>query len=340
MANGKSTVGAERAAWRASVVEDVLWPNQRICDAHHHLWDHTGDRYFAAELAADIGDGHNVRQTVYVECGSAYRTSGPAELAPVGETEFVVSQEAELAQLVGRPVITGIVGFADMLLGDAAQNVLEAHVEAGGGRFCGIRHAAAWDGSPDIVNHQAGPPAQILLDPRFAKGVAVLGKMGLTYDVWLYHKQLPELVELARKVPQTTIIADHLGGPIGLGPYAGKREEVLAYCREHLSEVAKLPNARVKLGGIGMTVYGSGWHRLPKPPSSQVIADAWGDQIRWCIDTFGPERVMFESNFPPDGRSCSYRTLWNALKQTAERYSQAERDLLFHDSAVAIYNLK
>ena len=328
-----------RAAWRAQGMEEVLWPEQRICDAHHHLWGHDGDRYFAAEFAADLGDGHQVMQTVYVECGSAYRDSGPLELAPLGETEFVLGQEAKLAALRGRPTITGIIGFADLTRGHAAADVLAAHIDAGGGRFKGVRHAVAWDASPDIVNHQRNPPPALLRDPRFAAGVSVLGEMGLTYDVWLYHRQLPEIIDLARAVPGTTIIVDHLGAPLGLGPYAGKREEVWRYCRAQLTEFAKLPNARIKLGGIGMTILGNGWHRQPAPPSSLDIGAQWGDQIRWCIDTFGPQRALFESNFPPDRRSCSYRTLWNAYKRIAEPYSAAERDWLFHDTAVAVYGL-
>jgi L-fuconolactonase len=339
MSESELSVGQQRVAWRASIVEDVLWPEQAICDAHHHLWDHADDRYFAPEFAADISDGHKVVKSVYVECGSAYRTSGAAELAPVGETEFVVAQEAELAAALGRPLISGIIGFVDMRLGHAAEVVLNGHIEAARGRFSGVRHAAAWDASPDIVNHQTNPPSQLLLDPRFTDGVRVLGAMGLTYDTWIYHRQLPELVELARAVPETTIVIDHLGGPLGIGPYVDQRAAVLKFCREQLKELATFPNTRVKLGGIGMPSYGNRWHKLPMPPTSAVIAAAWGDQIRWCIDTFGPQRVMFESNFPPDRRSCSYRTLWNALKRTAESYSQDERDLLFHDTAVAVYKL-
>ena len=339
MSDTNHTLGEARAAWRASVVEEVLWPAQRICDAHHHLWDYADDRYLAADLAADIRDGHHIVETVYVECESGYRKSGSPEMAPVGETEFVVAQEAELAAMVGRAVITGIIGFADLRLGHAVEPVLAAHVEAAGGRFSGIRHAVAWDASPEVVNHHLEPPAGLLRDSKFTDGVRVLGEMGLTYDVWLFHRQLPEIIELARNVPATTIVVDHLGGPLGVGPYADRRGEVLTYCREQLTKLAASPNTRLKLGGIGMTTYGNRWHRLPTPPSSELIAASWGDHIRWCIDTFGPHRVMFESNFPPDRRSCSYRTLWNAFKRIAEPYSQAERDLIFHDTAAQVYRL-
>jgi predicted TIM-barrel fold metal-dependent hydrolase len=339
MSENEPPTKTPRARWRASVVEDVLRPELPICDAHHHLWDHAGDRYLASEFAADVCDGHNVVASVYVECGSAYRQSAPAHFAPVGETEFVMAREAELAALLGRPLIRGIIGHADLRLGRGVADVLNAHIEVADGRFAGVRHAVAWDASPDIVNHQADPPAELLLDPHFTDGVRTLGAMDLTYDAWLYHPQLPELVALARAAPATTIVLDHLGAPLGIGPYAGKREGVLEFCREHLAALAALPNTRIKLGGIGMPSYGNRWHRLDTPPGSQLIAATWGDHFRWCIDTFGPERAMFESNFPPDGRSCSYRTLWNAYKRIAEPYSEQEQARLFHDTAVAVYGL-
>lgn len=339
MAESNQTSGATRAAWRAALVEEVLWPAQRICDAHHHLWDHSDDRYFAADLVADLRAGHNIVQTVYVECESAYREGGSPAMAPVGETEFVVAHAAEAAALMGRPVIVGIIGFADLRLGRAVEPVLVAHLEAARGCFSGIRHAVAWDPSPEVVNHSLEPPPGLLLDPQFAEGVRALGARGLTYDVWLFHRQLPDIIELARQVPETTIIVDHLGGPLGIGPYKDRHAEVVAYCREQLSILATLPNVQLKLGGIGMTTYGNGWHKQPTPPSSTEIAAKWGDYMRWCIDCFGPHRVMFESNFPPDRRSCGYRTLWNAYKRIAEPYSQAERDLMFHDTAVAVYKL-
>lgn len=339
MSNNAPPQASSRAAWRASVVEDVIRPDLAICDAHHHLWDHTGDRYLADEFAADVCDGHNIVATVYVECGSAYRKDGPPRFAPVGETTFVLAREAELSNLLGRPLIRGIIGHADLRQGRAVAEVLSAHIDAAGGRFSGVRHSAAWDASPDIVNHQADPPPRLLLDPQFTDGVRTLGAMGLTYDAWLYHPQLPELVALARAAPDTTVVLDHLGAPLGIGPYANKRAEVLEFCRQHLTALAALPNTRIKLGGIGMPSYGNRWHRRDTPPGSQLIAETWSDHFRWCIDTFGPQRAMFESNFPPDGRSCSYRTLWNAYKRIAEPYSEAEHAHLFHDTATAVYRL-
>jgi L-fuconolactonase len=339
MSKAKKLGNEELAVWRNSVVEEVIWPELPICDAHHHLWDHTGDRYYAAELAADIGDGHNITQTVYVECGSDYRPDGPAELAPIGEVEFVVGQEQQLQAILGRPLITGIIGFADLRRGNAVEDVLSAHIEVADGRFAGVRHSTAWDENSAIVNHQLDPPARLLRDPSFIAGAKILGQLGLSYDAWIYHPQLPELISFAREVQGTTVVLDHLGAPLGIGPYAGRREEILSFCREQLVILAAEPNVQLKLGGIGMTLYGNGWHKQVAPPSSEDIARSWGDHIRWCIDIFGPDRVIFESNFPPDRRSCSYRTLWNAFKRIAEPYSAQERASMFHDTAVAVYKL-
>lgn len=337
--SNKHAVAQTRAQWRAQRVEEVLTPQQKICDAHHHLWDHAGDRYFAAELAADLSDGHNVVKTIYVECGHAYRKTGPAHLASIGETEFVVRENERLRETLGHGAIAGIIGFADLRLGLLLDETLTAHIEAGAGRFCGIRHGTAWDESSQIVNHQLGPPAGLMGDPSFVAGVQKLGTRSLTFDAWLYHPKIPEITVLAHAAPDTTIVLDHLGAPLGIGPYVGRREEVLQFCRMALSAFAKAPNARLKIGGIGMTIFGNGWHKLDAPPDSATIAAAWADHIRWCIDTFGPDRVLFESNFPPDGRSCSYRTLWNAYKRIAEPYSAVEVERMFHDNAVEVYRL-
>jgi predicted TIM-barrel fold metal-dependent hydrolase len=361
----------DRAAWRARTTEDVIDPDLAICDPHHHLWgrppmaarEQPGataptagagtaagsatdeaaareDRYLLDELLADTSSGHRVLETVFVECGSAYRAGGPAELRPVGETDFVVAAAREAEARAANPTrIAGIVAFADLRRGAAVADVLDAHREVGAGRFCGIRHAVAWDASPRITNHRTDPVEGLLLDPQFQEGVRTLGRAGLTYDVWLYHPQLPEAVELARAAPGATIVVDHLGGPLGIGPYAEHHDEVLAACRASLGELAGLPHVRLKLGGIGMTVFGQRWHRREAPPSSEELAAFWGDHVRWCIDRFGPERAMFESNFPPDRASCSYAILWNAFKHMAAGYSPEERAQLFRGTALAAYRL-
>jgi len=328
----------EHEQWMAQVVEEPLDPTQLICDPHHHLWDHPGDRYLLDELRSDTGAGHNVSRTVFVECRSAYRDEGPDALRPVGETDFVLAA-AEQSRRSDGAEIAAIVGFADLLLGDAVDEVLEAHAAAADGRFRGVRHASAWDASSDIRASHTNPPPRLFEEPSFRQGVAALGRAGLHFEAWLYHPQLPELTDLARALPEVPVVLDHLGGPLGIGPYKGRRDEVRETWREHMTDVASCPNVVLKLGGIGMPVFGLDWHRRPEPPSSMALAAAWGPDIAWCIETFGPERCMFESNFPVDRRSCSYTVLWNAFQRIAEAASDTERALLFHDTATRAYRL-
>ena len=320
------------------MTEAVLDPDLPICDAHHHLWDRPGDRYVLEDLRADTGAGHRVETTVFVECMAGYLDDGPPQLRPVGETHFVVEQAEESARTPGAE-IAGIVGFADLDLGAAVAEVLEAHVDAGRGRFRGIRHASSWDPSPDVRRAHTRPPPGLLGRPSFRAGFAELGRLGLSFDAWLYHPQLGELVDLARAHPDVTIVLDHLGAPLGVGPYAGRRDEVLADWRSSMAEVAGCPNVVLKLGGIGMPLYGFDWHQRAEPPRSEELAAAWRDPIRWCIERFGPDRCMFESNFPVDRVSCSYTVLWNAFQLIAADLSPSERDSLFRGTAEAAYRL-
>ncbi len=326
--------------WLASTQEDALEPDLEICDPHHHLWDHPGDRYLLDELRADTGSGHNVVRTVFVECMSGYRDDGPEALRPVGETEFVsaIAEESRRTRDQGA-VIDGIVSYADLTLGEAVRPVLEAHVEAGGGRFRGIRHATAWDAGPGVRIAHTRPVSGLMGHSAFQDGVAQLGRMGLSYDAWLYHPQIIEVAGLARACPDTTIVVDHLGGPLGIGPYAGHRDEVLEVWRSSLKAVAEHPNVVLKLGGIGMPVFGLDWHKREAPPTSEELAAEWGPHILWCIETFGPNRCMFESNFPVDRRSCSYVVLWNAFKRIASGASPMDKAALFHDTAAIAYRL-
>jgi L-fuconolactonase len=312
-------------------MEDVLDPDRLICDPHHHLWDHPGNRYMAEELRTDTGSGHRVEETVFVECGSGYRADGPEAFRPVGETEFVLATEPS-------GFVAGIVGFADLRSPDITE-VLGAHVRAGEGRFRGIRHVSAWDGSPDFRPSHTNPPPALLADPAFRRGFAALGAAGLSFDAWLYHPQIPELTDLARAEPAVTIILDHLGGPLGIGPYQGRRQEVLEAWRTDMSALAECPNVTVKLGGIGMPIFGSGWHHREGGATSEELASVWGEPIRWCIEQFGVERCMFESNFPVDRASCSYLVLWNAFKRIADQASPSEAAALFHDTATRTYRL-
>jgi predicted TIM-barrel fold metal-dependent hydrolase len=330
----------DRERWIAQVVEDVVEPELPIVDPHHHLWDHPGRRYLIDELLADTGSGHRVAATVFVECMSMYRADGPEAMRPVGETEFVNGVAAMSASGRYGPtrVAAGIVSFADLTLGDGAGAVLDAHIAASP-RFRGIRHAAGWDASDQVRNSHTNPAPGLLADSEFRRGFAQLARRGLTFDAWLYHPQLPELTALARAFPDTTIVLDHLGGPLGIGPYEGRRAEIFAYWRGALRDLAACRNVVVKLGGMAMPINGFGFHKAPKPATSAELAQAGRDWYLHAIDCFGPARCMFESNFPVDRQSCSYQVLWNAFKRMTSGFGAADRAALFHDTAARVYRL-
>ena len=329
----------DRSDWLSRTSEAALEPELPICDAHHHLWEYPDSRYLTADFLADIDGGHHLTQTVFVECLQHYRSAGPEALRPVGETEFVerLAAESDRAGHATR-VAAAIVAFADLTLGDAVEDVLLAHLAASA-RVRGVRHTTAWDASEQIRRSHTNPPQGLLASREFRAGLARLQRLGLAFDAWLYHPQIPELTDLARAFPDTTIVLDHMGGPLGIGPYAGDRAAVFAVWRQSMAELARCPNVMVKLGGRTMTMSGFGWHKRAAPPGSSELADAMGPYHRACIEQFGADRCMFESNFPVDQASCSYTVLWNAFKLQTREYSQAERAALFHDTAARVYGL-
>jgi len=344
---------ASNDAWLALVSEETLEPELPICDPHHHLWDashapglkfraeQVESRYLLDELLADLASGHNVVSTVFIECAAMYRATGPKELRPLGETEFVngIAAMSASGQYGPTRVAAGIVGFADLTLGEAVRPVLEAHIAAGGGRFRGIRHGGGWDASDQVRNSHTNPPEGLFLQPGFRAGFAQLAPLGLSFEGWCYHPQLADLTDLARAFPETAIILDHFGGPLGIGPYAGKREEILPQWRRDVAELARCPNVAAKLGGINMRINGFDWQRRERPPTSEELAQATRVYYEHCLEHFGPERCLFESNFPVDKVSCSYNVLWNTFKRIAAGCTAAEKALLFHDTAARVYRL-
>jgi L-fuconolactonase len=325
-----------RPEWLLQMAEEAIEPDLAICDTHHHLWDHgPGDRYLVEEMLADIRGGHEVVSSVYIDCFSMYRKDGPAELKPVGETEFV---ESLVAGRSGTPrIAAGIVGKADLNLGSGVARVLEAHLAASP-RFRGVRHWLNYDAAAEQMGLRSDAPPRLAYDPSFREGFAVLGKMGLSFDAWLYFPQMPDLVDLARAFPDTPIVLNHAGGLLGAGPYA-RREEWFAQWKRDIAGLAKCGNVMVKLGGFGVGRAGFGWHERPKPPSSRELAEALRPYCLWCIEQFGPSRCMFESNFPADKAGCSYNVVWNAFKRIARDFSPAERAAMFHDSGARFYRL-
>ncbi len=331
-----------REDWLALYKEDVIDSARPIVDPHHHLWDRGGQRYLIEEMVSDLGSGHNIIATVFVEARSMYRATGPEELKPVGEVEFVNGVAAMSASGGYGPAVicAGIVGHVNLLSGDGARAVLEAEIAAGQGRFRGIRHSSAWDADPEIANMYATRPKGLLLDSTFRKGFACLKPLGLSFDAWLFHPQIGELTDLAHAFPDTRIVLDHCGGPVGLGRFAGRREEVFPAWKASIQEIAKCPNVVVKLGGLAMRLLGFDFHERPRPPTSEQAAAAWRPYIETCIEAFGPSRCMFESNFPPDKGQCSYQVIFNAFKRLSAQYSEAEKTALFSKTAIDVYRLK
>jgi len=329
----------EREAWLALTVEEPLEPELPICDPHHHLWHRPDSRYLLEDLVQDIGGGHNVVKTVFVQCHSMYRADGPEEMKPVGEIEFVqgIAAQSASGQYGPTRVAAGIVGFADLTLGTAVAPVLEAQIAASRNRFRGIRYITAWDASPDIVSHADRP--RLLSEPKFREGLACLQKYDLSFDATVYHPQIMELVDLARAFPEIPIINNHIGDPLGVGPYAGKRAEIFQQWKTDIATLATCPNVTMKLGALGMPNRGFGWWEQSNPPGSAELAEAMAPYYLWCIEQFGADRCMFESNFPVDNVSYSYTIMWNAFKLIAKDFSPEERAALFYDTAVRAYRL-
>ena len=326
--------------WLEQTIEPILDPDLEIVDAHHHLWDTVTryGRYELSDLLLDAASGHRIVQTVFIDCGASYRSTGPVELRPVGETAFVAEQ-AEASDRVAGPSIAAIVGHADLTLGTAVGEVLDAHLEAGRGRFRGVRHTGARDDDPTIPTSRTAPVPDLYREPAFVAGARALADRGLSFDAWQYHHQTAMVVDLARAVEDLTIVVNHLGGPLGVGRWTGRRDEVDQVVRAGLTELAGCPNVVLKLGGVGMTRFGVGWERDERPPTSVVVARHWGDLIRFGVDRFGPERCLFESNYPVDGETVGYAVLWNAFKRITDDLGPAERSELFAGTARRVYRL-
>jgi predicted TIM-barrel fold metal-dependent hydrolase len=331
--------------WLDQVIEETLEPDLPICDPHHHLWEFRDERvahrYLLDEILEDINAGHNIVSTVFIECGSMYRTTGADAMRVVGETEFVNGIAAMSASGAYGPcrVAAGIVGTADLKLGAAVGEVLDAHIQAGGGRFRGIRHQGTWDASDEVPNGRRGPVEDEFAQPSFREGFAELAPRRLSFEAWCYHPQIADVTELARAFPDTTIILNHFGGPLGIGPYAGTHDAAFPQWQRDISALAQCENVVAKLGGLNMELNGFGWHERPKPPTSQQLMEATRRYYEHTIEAFGAGRCLFESNFPVDMVTCSYNVLWNSFKRLTVNFSAGDKAMLFHDTATRVYRL-
>ena len=326
--------------WLASVVEDVVDPERPIIDPHHHLWKTPSmwGTYELADLWADTSSGHNVEKTVFVDCHSEYRTEGPSHLKPVGETEYVAEVATESRRDANRATIAGIVGHANMTLGSAVEEVLVAHEQAGKGLFRGIRHAGPSDDTGTLTNAGGRWPCPYDRED-FREGVKTLGRMGYSYDTWHFFHQNQDFLALARAVPETTMILDHFGTPLGVGAYAGRKDEIFEQWKKDIEEIAECANVHAKLGGLAMPDNGFGWDKNDNPPSSDEFEEAQHPYYLHAIECFGPDRCMFESNFPVDRLSVSYQVLWNGLKKIVTDFSEDEKHALFYGTAARIYRV-
>lgn len=330
-------------AWLAKQPpEPILDPDLPIIDPHHHLWHRPGHRYLLDDFLADVRTGHHVVATVFEECHAMYRASGPEELRPVGETEFVAGMAAMRDSGLYGPtrVAAGIVGFADLTLGDRVEPVLEAHIRAGGGRFRGVRYSTGWDASESIGNSRTATGPHVLRQANIRAGLARLTALGLAFDAWVYHPQLADVIDLARAFPTATIIMCHVGGPLGYGPYAGKQDEVFASWKSNMTELARCQNVVMKLGGMLNRLAAYDFRARPAPLASTELAEYWRPYMGTCIELFGPERCMFESNFPVEKMGVGWATLWNAFKRIAAGASPEEKRSLFSGTARRVYNLR
>ena len=330
--------------WLALTSEPTLEPELPICDPHHHFWDFRTDRipyqrYLLHELTADIQSGHNVRSTAFIEARAMYRADGPEEMRPVGEVEFVQGLAAASASGLYGPsrAAAAIIGHANLNLGERVEPVLDALQAASPNRFRGIRHSASWDPHPEVENR--GFEGQLASD-HFRAGARILARRGLCLENTLYFPQLPELAAFAQAIPDLTIISNHIGGLMRVGPYANRDTEVLATWRRGIAAVAACPNVVMKLGGLGMPRLGFDWHTRQKPIGSEELAKAMAPLLTYCIEQCGPNRCMFESNFPVDKVSFSYNVLYNAFKRLSKGYSATERAAMFHDTAVRVYRIE
>lgn len=328
--------------WLAKAApEEAIDPERRIVDPHHHFWEKPGNRYLGPEFLADLADGHTVVATVHGECAHNHFTSGPLEFRPVGETRFVteLAEQFERDGTTSTRICQGIVGAANLGLGTAVGEVLDAHIEAGKGRFRGVRHSATWHADPAAGSSQAAGP-HLYDQPSFRAGARALAERNLVLDGWVYFTQLDDVIRLARDLPELEINLNHLGGPLGIGPYQHQHSRVFAEWSAAMRELAGQPNVSVKLGGLVMRL--GVFHYLggTRPLASPELAEVWGPWIRETVEAFGADRCMFESNFPADKMAVGYRTLWNAFKLIVADASETEKDALFRTTAQRVYRLE
>jgi len=345
-----------REAWLAKApAEPIIDPELPIIDTHHHLWHRQGSggalgeawevpsfRYLLDEFLADCATGHNIIGSVFLQCHAMYRAAGATPMRPVGETEFVagIAAMSDSGGYGRTKLAAGIVGYADLTAGNWVTPVLESHIRAGGGRFRGVRHSAAYDADPVIGNSAPDMQPGLYRRPDFRAGLGRLSALGLSLDAWGFHPQIPDITDLARAFPGSNIIVGHCGGPLGYGRYAGRRDQVFADWKRSVGELAKCPNVTMKLGGMMMRLAAYDYGTLDAPPSSEQLAEHWRPYVETCLDLFGADRCMAESNFPVEKMGIGFAALFNALKRLTSGASVDERSAIFAGTARRVYRLE
>lgn len=331
------------ADWLQQVQEDIIDPQRPIIDPHHHLWRKRFNQdYLLEDLWADTNSGHNIRQTVFIECRAFYDKEASPHLQSLGETRVITDIARQSHQQPDKAQLNGIIANADLRLGarpDALRDVLSEHREIAGDLFKGIRQAGARDPRPEDLLIPGPAPAYLYGQESFRQGLTLLGEMGLTYDTWHYHHQNEDFCELAEAVPDTTLILDHFGTPLGVGIYRGSRDAIFNQWKQDMRRLARCPNVFVKLGGMAMPDNGFDWHIRDRPASSDELVSAQKSWYMHMIECFGPERCMFESNFPVDRLSVSYPVVWNAFKKLSAGFSESEKHAMFYGTAAKVYRL-
>lgn len=340
---GNST-GPGSEQWLQSVKEEIIEPDRPIIDPHHHLWRQVLHKdYLLPELWNDTGSGHNIEKTMFMECHAFYRETGPEHLKSLGEVEEVARIARDSKSDPSKAQIAGIIGHTDLTIAgedpELLKEILAAQEVSGDGLFRGIRHAAAHDKRPEDLLIPGRAPAYLHGKESFRKGVRILAERGLTYDTWHFHHQNLDFLDLARAVPECKMVLDHFGTPLGVGIYQSSRDEIFQEWKQEIAQLAKCPNVFAKIGGLAMPDNGFGWHKAENPPSSDEFVAAQKRYYLHTIECFGPERCMFESNFPVDRLSISYPVLWNGFKKMVADFSEEEKHALFYGTAETVYSL-
>ncbi len=331
--------------WLAQVKEEIIDADRPIIDPHHHLWMKRFNRnYLLPDLWNDTGSGHNVVKTVFIECSAFYYREGPDHLRPVGETEYIARCAQQSLQDPDNSTIAGIIAHADLTLAGESEEklaeVLDQHAAKSNGLFRGIRHAGARDQRPEDLFIALQAPPYLYGKESFRKGLRILAARGLTYDTWHYHHQNLDFLDLARAVPEATMILDHFGTPLGVGTYRNCKDEIFQEWKQEIARIARCENVYAKLGGLAMPDNGFGWDKADCPPTSDEFLKLQQRYYLHTIDCFGPQRCMFESNFPVDRLSLSYHVLFNGFKKLTAQFSEDEKHALFYGTAERVYSLQ